>query len=194
MVNYETSLFHDLVSFNINFRFSIKGYSRAQKVIWHKYVKYTCSMETVQQNGRFTLFSSKFPSNIYSILHASYFSGRKNKLDSSDGRRIYNLAGKIIPSIDKLLTKAKLILIFMFFFWEKKKIFKLTLNNKKEYFCLKEFVLKIWDETWMKDVEKAFRKSGKSKSVVKKFMKTWKHNFLKLKSDAEQGSILINLN
>ena len=31
-------------------------------------MKYTCSMETVQQNGRFTLFSSKFPSNIYSIL------------------------------------------------------------------------------------------------------------------------------
>ena len=27
-----------------------------------------CSMDTVQQNGRFTLFSSKFPSNIYSIL------------------------------------------------------------------------------------------------------------------------------
>ena len=25
-------------------------------------------METVQQNGRFKLFSSKFPSNIYSIL------------------------------------------------------------------------------------------------------------------------------
>ena len=25
-------------------------------------------METVQQNGRFTLFSIKFPSNIYSIL------------------------------------------------------------------------------------------------------------------------------
>ena len=33
------------------------------------YVKYTCSMETVQQNGRYTLFSSKFPSNIYSILY-----------------------------------------------------------------------------------------------------------------------------
>ena len=31
-------------------------------------VKYTCSVETVQQNGRFILFSSKFPSNIYSIL------------------------------------------------------------------------------------------------------------------------------
>ena len=31
-------------------------------------VKYTCSKETVQQNGRFTLFSSKFPSNIYSVL------------------------------------------------------------------------------------------------------------------------------
>ena len=27
-------------------------------------------METVQQNGRFTLFSSKFPSSIYSILFA----------------------------------------------------------------------------------------------------------------------------
>ena len=27
-----------------------------------------CSMETVQRNGRFTLFSSQFPSNIYSIL------------------------------------------------------------------------------------------------------------------------------
>ena len=31
-------------------------------------MKYTCSMETVQQNGRFTLFSSKFLS-IYSILY-----------------------------------------------------------------------------------------------------------------------------
>ena len=51
------------------FRFSIKWYSGAQKVIQHKYVKYTCSIETVQQNGRFTLFSSKFHSNIYSILY-----------------------------------------------------------------------------------------------------------------------------
>ena len=33
-------------------------------------MKYTCNMETVQQNGRFTIFSSKFPSNIYSILVA----------------------------------------------------------------------------------------------------------------------------
>ena len=55
-------------AFNINFRFSIKWYSKAQKVIKHKYVKYTCSMEIVQQNGRFTLFSSKFHSNICSIL------------------------------------------------------------------------------------------------------------------------------
>ena len=31
-------------------------------------MKYTSSMETVQQNGRFTLFSSEFHSNIYSIL------------------------------------------------------------------------------------------------------------------------------
>ena len=59
------------VSFNINFRFSIKWCSRAQKVIEHKFVKYTCSMETVQQNGRLTLFSSKFPSNIFSILYVS---------------------------------------------------------------------------------------------------------------------------
>jgi len=28
-------------------------------------------METVQQNGRFTIFSNKFPSNIYSILFES---------------------------------------------------------------------------------------------------------------------------
>ena len=35
-------------------------------------MKYTCSIETVQQNGRFTLFSSKFPSNIYSILFGQY--------------------------------------------------------------------------------------------------------------------------
>ena len=42
---------------------------RVQKVKEHKYVKYTCSMESVQQNGRFTLFSSKFHSNIYSILY-----------------------------------------------------------------------------------------------------------------------------
>ena len=55
-------------SFNINFIISIKWYSRAQKVIQHKYVKYTCSMETVQQNGRFTLFSSKFHSNIFHSL------------------------------------------------------------------------------------------------------------------------------
>ena len=55
-------------SFNNNFRFSIKWYSRAQQVKWHKYVKYTCSMETVHQNGRITLFSSKFLS-IYSILY-----------------------------------------------------------------------------------------------------------------------------
>ena len=30
------------------------------------------SMKTVQQNGRFTLFSSKFHSNIYSILYVHY--------------------------------------------------------------------------------------------------------------------------
>ena len=64
-------------SFNINFRFSINWCSRAQQVIKHKYVKYTCSMETVQQNGRFTLFSGKFLS-IYSILYAYNISDLKN--------------------------------------------------------------------------------------------------------------------
>ena len=32
---------------------------------------YTCSMETVKQNGRCTPFSSKFHCNIYSILFDS---------------------------------------------------------------------------------------------------------------------------
>ena len=42
-------------------------------------------METVQQNGRFTLFSSKFPSNIYSILYVYSPSStiRKTELTSS---------------------------------------------------------------------------------------------------------------
>ena len=43
-----------------------------------------CSMETVQQNGRFTLFSSKFPSNIYSILYGpdlvQFFRKKKTSL------------------------------------------------------------------------------------------------------------------
>ena len=39
-----------------------------------------CIKETVQQNGRFTLFSSKFPSNIYSILYGwNIFSFWKHK-------------------------------------------------------------------------------------------------------------------
>jgi len=37
-------------------------------------------METVQQNGRFTLYSRKFPSNIYSILFG-YLSLFTNKLN-----------------------------------------------------------------------------------------------------------------
>ena len=40
-------------------------------------MKYTFSMETVQQNGRFTLFSSKFLS-IYSILYGFTTSGSKD--------------------------------------------------------------------------------------------------------------------
>jgi len=33
---------------------------------------YSCSMETVQQNGRFTFFSSKFHCNVYSIFFDSH--------------------------------------------------------------------------------------------------------------------------
>ena len=36
--------------------------------------EFTCSMETVQQNGRFTLFSSKFHSNS-NILFGYYDAG-----------------------------------------------------------------------------------------------------------------------
>ena len=49
----------------------------AQQGIKHKYVKYTCSMETVQQNGRFTLFLANSSlyilfSMVYSNHHKSY--------------------------------------------------------------------------------------------------------------------------
>ena len=43
-----------------------------------KYVKYTCSMETVQQNGRFKLFSSKFPSNLFSLAFNKHFRIKKD--------------------------------------------------------------------------------------------------------------------
>ena len=44
-------------------------------------MKYTCSMEKVQKNGRFTLFSNKLPSNIYSILfgYAPYWQTRTER-------------------------------------------------------------------------------------------------------------------
>ena len=49
-------------------------------------MKYTCSMETVQQNGRFTLFSSKFLS-IYSILYVYMFStSHRSRLDCCNAK------------------------------------------------------------------------------------------------------------
>ena len=54
-----------------------KGY------IEHKCVKYTCIMKTVQQNGRFTLFSSKFHF-IYNLFYLG-------KVHSSS----YNVQGRI---------------------------------------------------------------------------------------------------
>ena len=44
------------MNFFLRTLFSMKISSRVQKVIEHTHVKYTCSMETVQQNGRFTPF------------------------------------------------------------------------------------------------------------------------------------------
>ena len=55
-------------SFNINFRFSINWCSRAQKVIQHKYVKYTCSIWKQYNKMAVLHFLSKFHSNIYSLL------------------------------------------------------------------------------------------------------------------------------
>ena len=49
-------------SFNIDFRFSIKGCLQGPK----GYMAQICEVHL--QNGRFTLFYSKFLSNIYSIL------------------------------------------------------------------------------------------------------------------------------
>ena len=48
----------------------VKICSKVQKVILHNYVKYTCSMKSVQQNGGFTLF--RLISTLYlSILFGS---------------------------------------------------------------------------------------------------------------------------
>ena len=72
----KTAYFIILFSFNINFRFSIKWCSRAQKVIQHNYVKYTYCMETVQQNGRFTLFlvnSTLYMYILFSLVKTAYY-------------------------------------------------------------------------------------------------------------------------
>jgi len=62
-------------------------------------VKYTCSMETVQQNGRFTLFSIKFLSiyfvlyvrNTYLILHKNnvLYGRNVNKLCLRSTENVY---------------------------------------------------------------------------------------------------------
>jgi len=51
-------------------------------------------METVQQNGRFTLFSSKFHSNIYSILFG--IKGRFTVLRDSTPRMNYPLPVRLL--------------------------------------------------------------------------------------------------
>jgi len=56
-------------------------------------VKYTCSVETVQQNGRFTLFSNKLPSNIYSTLFV--YNRQFINIDRQSGERTRG-GGKLI--------------------------------------------------------------------------------------------------
>ena len=80
-------------------------------------MKYTCSMETVQQNGRFTLFSIKFLS-IYSILYGSIMNWT-----------CHSLIGR---SIEITLT-VSLMKIFM----NKSHVFKTKSNSK--------FSLKFWE-------------------------------------------------
>ena len=62
-------------------------------------MKYTCSMETVQQNGRFTLFSSKFLS-IYSILYGFRY-------------QFFYIIGKGYYKIYLKLTRGHSIMIFV---------------------------------------------------------------------------------
>ena len=60
-------------SLNINFRFSIKWCSRAQKVIWHKYVKYTCSMKWKQYNKMAVLHFFLVNSLLIYIFYSLWF-------------------------------------------------------------------------------------------------------------------------
>ena len=46
-------------------------------------------METVQQNGRFTLFSSKFHSNIYTILFEFNSLNNLYKIKSSHHKKLW---------------------------------------------------------------------------------------------------------
>ena len=48
----------------------------------------TCSMETVQQNGHFTHFSSKFHSNIYSILFGFNIVIIPNNIDGNNQKTV----------------------------------------------------------------------------------------------------------
>ena len=58
-------------------------------------------METVQQNGRFTLFSSKFPSNIYSLSLSKSFKEKGLK------RTVLNLVFRHFQIEDKNEIKLK---------------------------------------------------------------------------------------
>ena len=64
-------------------------------------------METVQQNGRFTLFSSKFPSNIYSILYVSNV-GTFNLFVQSKITTVYRKEVKLISIYSVDLQKMEI--------------------------------------------------------------------------------------
>ena len=77
-------------------------------------MKYTCSIETVQQNGRFTLFSSKFPSNIYFILYVKFPSSHikilKKELTISFNTIITYISYSLIFDSIKLLPGRMLLI------------------------------------------------------------------------------------
>jgi len=69
-------------------------------------------METVEQNGCFTLFSSKFPSNIYSIFFAisSHSIQKKFTKKFQNFNALKKLGTKILAAILKTFYVSSLVL------------------------------------------------------------------------------------
>ena len=110
-------------------------------------MKYTCSMETVQQNGRFTLFSSKFLS-IYSILYGGgLFKGEAGfspPPPTPPGIPSRELMNNIVIPIAELAN----FLIKEFNFWDKDII--LYFINLSLIFLNSEKKIKFFAQNWIK--------------------------------------------